>query len=97
MYLLDDQTADLKIIFISLLELISSIYKDEFVFWTELKFEVHLNSLLAQLVELCSQLPENEFSEVIETVRNQSHVADISIFKSALVNLENRSITGEDA
>lgn len=97
-FYLDTQSSTLKIIFISLFGLILSIYKDESAFWTELKFEAHLNSLLTQLIELSSQLPENDHSEVIQATKKQNIHFDPALYKTALENLEYCSIskTGSD-
>ena len=83
----------MKLIFINIFDLLSCIYKDELHFWMELKFEAHLNSLLAQSIELCLQLQEQEFSEVLDTLKSQGHTIDFCSYRCALGRLETQSIS----
>ena len=68
-----------------------SLYNDELSFWMELKLEIHLNSITAQLVELCHQLPGTSCSDVIETINAQNLRIDFSAYKRTLELTESQS------
>lgn len=73
--------------------LISYIYKQEINFLMELKIESHFNSIISQLIELCSQLPGNNYLEVLDSLRTQESVIDFSLYKRALSISESQSIS----
>lgn len=83
----------MKHIFVTIFDFTSHIYNDDINLLMELKLEAHLNSLLAQLVELCSQLPGSSYSEVIDSLKAHGSAIDFSPFKQALANLESQSIS----
>ena len=78
-------------------EIISHIYKDEINLLTELKLESHLNSLISQLVELCSQLPGNCYSAVIDSLKANGSVMDFAAYKRVLGNMESQSISRSES
>lgn len=61
--------------------------------WLELKFEAHLDSLLAQLAELCSQLPENIMAEIEESINCQEFDLDLLSYRTALAKLESETLS----
>lgn len=75
------------------LGLISYIYKHEINLLMDLKLESHLNSIICQLIELCSQLPGNGYVEVIDYLKVQESVIDFSAYKRALNRMESQSIS----
>ena len=68
-----------------LFELICYIHKHEINFLTNLKLESHLNSLICQLIELCSQLPEND------SLNSYDSILDFTAYRRALNDLEFQS------
>lgn len=79
------------------LELISYIYKHEINLLMDLKLESHLNSIICQLIELCSQLPGNGYVEVINSLKVKESVIDFAAYKRALNNMESRSISRSES
>ena len=77
--------------------LISYIYKHEINFLMELKLESHLNSITSQLIELCSQLPGNNYLEVVDSLKAQESVIDFSPYKRALRILGSQSISRSES
>lgn len=61
--------------------------------WMSLKFEAHLNSLIAQLVELCEQLPEKAFFEISESLKLKGSMIDLTAYKQSLAQLEKQSMS----
>ena len=57
-----------------------------------LKFEAHLNSLIVQLVELCSQLPEKTFVEISDALILNGSMIDLIAFKQSLLQFERQSL-----
>lgn len=80
-------------IFIRSFSVIITLNKEEANLWLELKFEAHINSMITQLVELCSQLPENVFYEITDAVKSQDSSIDLFIYKMALTRLEYKSVS----
>ena len=60
--------------------------------WMGLKFEAHLNSLIVQLVELCSQLPEKTFVEISDALILNGSMIDLIAFKQSLLQFERQSM-----
>ena len=60
--------------------------------WMGLKFEAHLNSLIVQLVELCSQLPEKTFVEISDALILNGSMIDLIAFKQSLLQFERQSL-----
>jgi len=77
--------------------LISYIYKHEINLLMELKLESHLNSIISQLIELCSQLPGNNYLEVVDSLKAQESVIDFSPYKRALSILGSQSISRSES
>jgi hypothetical protein len=77
--------------------LISNIYKHEIHLLMQLKLESHMNSLICQLIELCSQLPGNSYIEVVDFLKAQESVIDFASYKRALSNLESQSISRSES
>lgn len=59
----------------------------------ELRIETHLNSLIGQTLTLCSQLPGNQFSDVIESSKAQGSSLNFSAYKKSLEKEEYRSLS----
>ena len=60
--------------------------------WMGLKFEAHLNSLIVQLAELCSQLPEKTFVEISDALILNGSMIDLIAFKQSLLQFERQSL-----
>ena len=56
------------------------MFKEERFLWEELKFEVHINSMLVQLLELASQLPQSDFEQIISNLHSKDEEIDISAY-----------------
>ena len=69
------------------------MYEEEINLWMGLKFEAHLNSLIAQLVELCAQLPDKTFFEISEDLISKGSMINPIAYKQSLVQLEKQSMS----
>lgn len=75
----------------------SFIYQEEINLLMELKLEVHLNSLISQLVELCSQLPGNGFSEVMASLKVHGSAIDFTAYKRAKTGSDGGSFSRSES
>lgn len=84
-YSVEEQIIDFKPGFIQLFSVITILYNEEMNLWRGLKLEAHLNSLMAQLVELCSQLSEKTFLEISQTLIAKGSSIDLITYKQSLL------------
>lgn len=83
-YSVEKQDTDFKSVFFQLFSVITLLHTEERNLWRLLKIEAHLNSLIAQLVELCSQLSEKMFLEISLALIAKGSTIDLMIYKQSL-------------
>ena len=93
--MLDETGADFKIIFLRTFNVMSTLYNEEMSLWMELKLKAHINSLISQLVELCSQLPERDFYEISDKLKAKGSGIDLVVYKMALLRTESKTLSCE--
>lgn len=65
-------------------DILSDFYRRERKFIMELRLDVHINSLIAHLVELSSQLPGNLYTEIFQEVKSHGSTINFLSFQKAL-------------